>query len=103
MDEKFKDLEQKIDTLSTFTKESIDVLSGYLSLLTKKFDQYDLHFKLIEKELNLIKAELKNLDGTTSTGFESVEIQLENISDKLTQIQKVSGFEEQFNNIKSLG
>lgn len=103
MDEKLKDLEHKIDTLSTFTKESIDVLSGYLSLLTKKFAQYDLHFKLIEKELTLIKAEIKNLDGTTSTGFDAVEIQMDNIVDKIDQIQKVSGFEEQFNNMKTLG
>jgi hypothetical protein len=94
-DKKYIELEAKIDELAVYNRSSLESIFEILGT-------FNNHFKSIEKELALIKTKIDNLDGDTSKNFNSVDSKLDDLGEKISQINKVTGFEGMFKNMQKL-
>lgn len=77
--------------------------------ITAGFKKTDTNFEHIVKEIASIHRDLDRLNkkvddlkGDTHDGFEDVGMKLENLTDEIVKIGKVTGYDETFENLKGL-
>lgn len=95
MDSSIKDLETKIDALASYSKSNFESIFEILASFNNQFSH-------IKKELSIINTKIDNLDGDTSKNFTTVDSKLDDLGEKISQINKVTGFEDILNNAHKL-
>jgi hypothetical protein len=107
MDDRIKELEAKIERLVAFNQSKIENVHNILLSVNKNFDsvgqsmaKIDLRFDKIDKDLDIINKKIDNLDGSTSENFSHVGIKLDDLSEKISEINMATGFDDLFQNSK---
>lgn len=99
MENKITEIEKSIAALS-------DELKSLGESITTGFKKVDANFETVKKEIDflhkkvdLLSTKVAALDTSTTDGFDDVGIKLENLTEEITKIGKVTGYDEEFKNL----
>jgi len=109
MEELLKELQNKANVLVDFAKSQELRLDKIYETTDKNFEVITNGFKSIDAELAALKKEHSNLHGKvdtlnkdTSNNFTAVDGKLESIHGELLKVNKATGYENLYNNLKAL-
>ena len=58
--------------------------------------------KLLHQQVDILNKKVDSLKGDTHEGFEDVGLKLENLTEEISKIGKVTNYSEYFENLKAL-
>lgn len=90
-----QNLNGEFSTLVQLVVSSLNKINGNFEFLNKKIDA-------IEGNIEEIKKSVKDLQGATSDGFVDVGGKLENLSDEISKIGKVTNYQAEWVNLKAI-
>lgn len=102
MEDRIKALESNLKTVS---KEFLEIKNLTVSVLNKidlNFQVLDSKLEGLEKNLADLTHKVDNLDSHTSTGLNDVGTKIESLTDEISKISKVTGYEDLFLNESGL-
>lgn len=97
-----KELELKLSAFIKSTEDNFKSLVDIVTVIDHNVKKLDKRTTDMEIKLELLERKVDLLHNDTSSGFGSVDNKLEDITDKLDQINIVTRFEDEYKNLKHL-
>ena len=81
-------------------------ISSLSAVIGLGFTKVDANFDSVKKEIDILHKKVESLikkvdslEGNTNDGFEDVGLKLESLTEEITKISKVTGYDQQFGNM----
>jgi archaellum component FlaC len=102
MQEQITALETAVTTLSKELKETLDTISSGFKKVDNNFDSVKKEINSLHSKIDALHSKVEALKGDTKEGFGTVGMQLENLTEEITKIGKVTNYDEVLKNLHSI-
>ncbi len=100
MSDKIELLEKNVSHLSNELKEIKELIGAGFVKVVNNFDSIKEEIDLLHSKVDSLNKKVDLLEGNTKDGLEDVGLKLENLSDEISKISKVTGYDEVYDNMK---
>lgn len=102
MEEKITSLEQNVITVSKELVALKELIATVLTKVDTNFGVVEKKLSTLEKKINELNFKIDNLDVNTVSGFNEVGNKIESLTEEITKIGTVTGYDEMYKNQKGL-
>lgn len=99
IEERLKDLEQLLSDSIADNREIRSSISAGFEKIDKNFTVIDKHFAIINEKVAGLDKKIDTFSGQTDKNLDTVNFHLVSIKEEITKINKVTGYEEEHNNL----
>jgi len=102
MEERISSIEAKIEGFAAEIRSLGEIISKSFTKVDNNFDSIGKQFLNLRNQVEILNKKVDQLQGATHEGFDGVGEKLESLTDEIKKIASVTGYDEQFSNLKGL-